>query len=155
MECQFQMHEVAQKLMNTSLFSFQDFKLSTRDIIAILKDTLNATLSPLLIPNPHAIGVPSNTLERHSIGSCFGDGICNLVTSFSMAKLVGSPTSDSTFTYQMGTKNTSLVDLLFDKGIMDSHFLHKVSHSFPKVVSNERTSIAIEVAIVDNNKSTI
>jgi hypothetical protein len=47
MECQFQMHEVAQKLMSTSLFSFQDLKLSTKDIIAILKDTLNITLSPL------------------------------------------------------------------------------------------------------------
>jgi hypothetical protein len=39
MECQFQMHEVVQKLMSTSLFSFQDLKLSTKDIIAILKDT--------------------------------------------------------------------------------------------------------------------
>ncbi len=38
---------------------------------------------------------------------------------------------------------------------MDSHFLHKVSHSFFKVVPNERTSIAIEVTIVDKTKSTI
>jgi hypothetical protein len=38
------MREVAQKLVNTPLFSFQDLKLSTRDIIAVLKDTLNTTL---------------------------------------------------------------------------------------------------------------
>jgi hypothetical protein len=37
------MCEVAQKLMNTPLFSFQDLKLSTKDIIAVLKDTLNTT----------------------------------------------------------------------------------------------------------------
>jgi hypothetical protein len=72
-----------------------------------------------------------------------------------MAKLVGFPTSDSTFTYQKGTKNTSLVDLLFNKGVVDSHFLHKVFHSFPKVVLSERTSIATKVAIVDNTKLTI
>ncbi len=53
-ECQFQMREVAQKLVSTSLFSFQDLKLSTRDIIAILEDTLNTTSGPLPIPNPHA-----------------------------------------------------------------------------------------------------
>jgi hypothetical protein len=62
------MHEVAQKLVNTLLFSFQDLKLSTRDIIAILKDTLNTTSSPLPIPDPHVTMVPSSTLERHSIG---------------------------------------------------------------------------------------
>ncbi len=33
---------------------------------------------------------------------------------------------------------------------MDSHFFHKVFHSFPKVVPSERTSIATGVAIVDN-----
>jgi hypothetical protein len=55
MECQLQMREVAQKLVNTLLFNFQDLKLST-DIIAVLKDTLNTTSSPLLIPNPHATG---------------------------------------------------------------------------------------------------
>jgi hypothetical protein len=44
MECQLQMHEVAQKLVSTPLFSFQDLKLSTKDIIAILEDTLNTTL---------------------------------------------------------------------------------------------------------------
>jgi len=68
---------------------------------------------------------------------------------------VGSPTSDSTFTYQKGAKNTSLVDLLLNKGVMDSHSLHKVSHSFLKVVFSERTSIAIKVAIVNNIESTI
>jgi hypothetical protein len=92
------MHEMAQKIMNTSLFSFQDLKLSTKDIIAILKDTLNTTLGPLPIPNPHATGVPSNTLERHLIGSHVVDGVRNLITSSNMAKLVGSPTFDSTFT---------------------------------------------------------
>jgi hypothetical protein len=72
-----------------------------------------------------------------------------------MAKLVGFPTSDSIFTYQKGVKNTSLVDLLLSKGVVDSHFLHKVSHSFPKVVPSKRTSIATEVAIVDNIGSAI
>ncbi len=47
------------------------------------------------------------------------------------------------------------MDLLLSKGVVDSHFLHKVSHSFPKVVPSERTSIATRVAIVDNTKSTI
>ncbi len=149
------MREVAQKLVSTPLFSFQDLKLSTRDIIAMLKDTLNTTSCPLPIPNPHAIRLPSNTLERHLIGSPITDGICDLVISSSMAKLMGSPTSDYTFTYQKGTKNTSLVDLLLNKGVVDSHFLHKVSHSFPKVVLSERTSIATRVAIVDNIESTI
>jgi len=150
MECQLQMHEVAQKLVNTPLFSFQDLKLSIRDIIAVLEDTMNTTSGPLPIPNPHAIEVPSNTLERHLISSRVVDGVPNLVTSSSMAKLVGFPTSDSTFTYQKGVKNTSFVDLLLNKGVVDSHSLHKVSHSFPKVVPNERTSIVTEVAIVDN-----
>jgi len=72
MECQLQMHEVAQKLVSTSLFSFQDLKLNTKDIIAILEDTLNIASGPLPIPDPHATEVPSNTLERHSIGSCGG-----------------------------------------------------------------------------------
>jgi hypothetical protein len=72
-----------------------------------------------------------------------------------MVKLVGFPTSDSTFTYKKGVKNTSLVNLLLSKGIVDSHSLHKVSHSFPKVVLSERTSIATGVAIVDNTGSTI
>ncbi len=81
------------------MFNFQDLKLNTKDIIIVLKDTLNTTLGLLLILNPHVIGVPSNTLERHSIGSCVTNGVRNPVTSFSMVKLVGSPTSDSTFTY--------------------------------------------------------
>jgi hypothetical protein len=155
MECQLQMREVAQKLMNTPLFSFQDLKLSTRDKITIVKDTLNTTSSLLPIPNPHAIGVPSNTLEKHLIGSHVVDGVRNLVTSFSMAKLVGFPTSNSAFTYQKGVKNTSFVNLLLNKGVVDNHSLHKVYHSFSKVVPSERTSIATKVAIVDNIESTI
>jgi hypothetical protein len=94
------MCELVQKLVNTSLFSFQDLKLNSRDIIAILKDTLNTTSGFLPILDPHVIGVPSNTLEKHSIASRITDGVRNLVINFSMAKLVGSPTSDSTFTYQ-------------------------------------------------------
>jgi len=155
MECQLQMYEMVQKLMNTPLFSFQDLKLSTKDIIVVLEDTLNTTLGPLPILDPHATEVPSNTLERHSIGSRVIDGVRNLVTSFSMAKLVSFPTSDFTFTYQKGIKNTSLVDLLLSKGVVDSHSLHKDSHSFPKVVLSEKTSIAIGVAIVNNTRSTI
>jgi len=150
MECQFQMHEMAQKFVNTPLFSFQDLKLNTRDIITILEDTLNTTSSLLPILEPHATEVPSNTLERHSISSRVVDDVRNLVTTSSMAKLVGFPTSDSTFTYQKGVQNNSLVDLLLSKGVVDSHSLHKVSHSFPKVVPNERTSIATGVAIIDN-----
>jgi hypothetical protein len=94
------MCEVAQKLVSTPLFSFQDLKLNTKDIIAVLKDILNTTSSSLPIPDPHVTWVPSNTLERHSIGSRVVDGVRNLVTSFSMVKPVGSSTSDSTFTYQ-------------------------------------------------------
>jgi len=75
------MREAALKLMRTPLFSFQDLKLSTREIIAVLEDTLNITLGPLLIPHPHATGVPSNTLEKHLIGSCVVDGIRNQVIS--------------------------------------------------------------------------
>jgi hypothetical protein len=149
------MREVVQKLVSTALFNFQDLKLNTRDIIAVLKDTLNITSNPLLILDPHAIRVPSNTLERHSIGSPITDNVGNLVTSSSMAKLMGSLTFDFTFTYHKGGKNTSLVDLLLSKGVVDSHPLHKVSHSFSKVVPSERTSIATEVAIVDNIESTI
>ncbi len=72
---------MAQKLVSTPLFSFQDLKLSIRDIIAILEDTLNTTLGHLPIPDPHTTEVPSNTLERHSIGSRVTDGVRNLVTS--------------------------------------------------------------------------
>jgi hypothetical protein len=155
MECQLQMHEVAQKLMRTLLFNFQDLKLNTRDIIVVLKDTLSIALGFLPIPEPHATGVPSNTLAKHSINSCVTDGVGNLVTNSSMAKLVGSPTSNFMFTYQKGIKNTSFVDLLLSKSVVDSHSLHKVFHSFPKVVLSEKTSIATKVAIVNNTKSTI
>jgi hypothetical protein len=72
-----------------------------------------------------------------------------------MAKLLGSPTSNSTFTYQKGAKNTSLVDLLLSKGVVDSHSFHKLSHSFLKLVPSERTSIATGLAIVDNIESMI
>jgi len=148
------MCEMAQKLVNTPLFSFQDLKLSTKDIIVVLKDTLNTTLGLLPILDPHATQVPSNTLERHSIGSRVVDGVCNLITNSSMVKLVGSPTSTFTFTYQKGTKNTSLVDLLLNKGILDSHSFHKVFNSFQTVVPSERTSINTEITIVDNTEST-
>ncbi len=47
------------------------------------------------------------------------------------------------------------MDLLLNKGVVDSHSFHKVSHSFPKVVLSERTSITTGVAIVDNIKSVI
>jgi hypothetical protein len=110
------------KFVNTSLFSFQNLKLNSKDIIAVLKDTLNITWGLLPILDPHFTGVASNTLERHSISSHVVDDFRNMVTSFSMAKLVGSPTSDSTFTYQKGAKNTSRMDLLLNKGVVDNHF---------------------------------
>jgi len=47
------------------------------------------------------------------------------------------------------------VDLLLNKGVVDSHFFHKVFHSFPKVVPSEKTSITMRVAIVNNTKLTI
>jgi hypothetical protein len=81
------------------VFSFQDLKLNTKDIIAVLKDTLNTISGRLLIPDPHPTGVLSNALEKHLIGSRVANGVRNLVTNSSMAKLVDSPTSDSTFTY--------------------------------------------------------
>jgi hypothetical protein len=49
MECQLQMREMAQKLVITSLFSFQVLKLSTRDIITTLKDSkhyIKSTTNP-------------------------------------------------------------------------------------------------------------
>jgi len=149
------MREMAQKLESTSLFSFQDLKLSTKDIIVVLKDTLKITSGLLPTPNPHVTRVPSNNLDKHLITSCVTDGVHNLVTSYSMVKLVGFPTSNSTFIYKKGAKNISLVDLLLNKGVVDNHSLHKTSHSFPKVVLSERTSIATKVAIVDNTKSAI
>jgi hypothetical protein len=72
-----------------------------------------------------------------------------------MVKLVGSTTFDSTFTYQKGAKNTSFVDLLLSKIVVDNHSLHKVSYAFSKVVPSEKTSIATGVAIVDNTELTI
>jgi hypothetical protein len=150
MECQLQMREVAQKLVSTPLFSFQDLKLSTRDIIVVLKDNMNITSSTLPIFDPHATWVASNTLKRHSINSHVVNGVHNLVTSSSMVKLMGFFTFDFTFTYKKGVKNTSLVDLLLNKGVVDTHSLHKVFHSFPKVVPSERTSITIRIAIVNN-----
>jgi hypothetical protein len=72
----------------------------------------------LPIPNPHVTRVPSNTLERQLIGSRVVDGVRNLVISFNMVKLVRFPTSNSTFNYQKGVKNTSLVDLLLNKGVV-------------------------------------
>jgi hypothetical protein len=149
------MDEVAQKLVSTPLFSFQNLRLSTKDIIVVLKDTMNTTLGPLPIPDPHVIGLPSNTLDKHLIGSLVIDGVRDLVTNSNMAKLVGSPTSDSTITYQKGVKNTSLVNLLLNNGVVESHSLHKVSHSFPKVVPSEKTSITTGIAIIDNTKSLI
>jgi hypothetical protein len=47
------------------------------------------------------------------------------------------------------------VDLLLNKGVVDIHCLHKVSHSFSKVVPSEKTSITMGVAIIDNSKSVI
>jgi hypothetical protein len=47
------------------------------------------------------------------------------------------------------------VDLLLIKSVVDNHSLHKVSHSFPKVVLSERTSIATRVAIINNTESVI
>jgi hypothetical protein len=72
------MREMAQKLVSTPLFNFQDLKLSTKNIIAVLKDTLNITSSLLPIRDSHAIRVPSNTLERHSIRSCVTNGVCDI-----------------------------------------------------------------------------
>jgi hypothetical protein len=93
------MHEVAQNLISTPLFSFQDLKLNTKDIIVVLEDTLNITSGSLPIPVPHVTEVPSNTLERHSIGSRVVDGVHNLVTNSNIVKLVGFPTFDFRFTY--------------------------------------------------------
>jgi hypothetical protein len=47
------------------------------------------------------------------------------------------------------------LDLLLGKGIMDSHSFRKVSHSFPKVVPSERTSITTKVTIINNTESVI
>jgi hypothetical protein len=155
MECQLQMREMAQKLLSTSLFCFQDLKLSTKDIIAILKDTLNTTLGLLPIPDPHATSVPSNTLKRHSIGSHVVDGVRNLVISFNMARLVGFPTLDSTFTYRRELRTPHLWICYLAKALWISIFSTKSFTSFPKVVLSERTSITTKVTIVDNTKLAI
>jgi hypothetical protein len=126
------MCEVVQKLVSTPLFIFPNLKLNTRDIIVVLRDTLNTTSGLVPILDPHATKVPSNILERHSIGSLVVDGICNLVTNSNMGELVGSSTSDSTFIYQKGANNTSLMDLLFSKGVVGNHSLRKVSQSFSR-----------------------
>jgi hypothetical protein len=94
-------------------------------------------------------------LKKNSFGSLVTNGVHYLVINSNMAKLVGSPTIDYTFTYQKGVNNTSFMDLLLNKGVVDNHSFHKVSHSFPKVVPSEKTSIVTRVAIVDNTKSTI
>jgi hypothetical protein len=47
------------------------------------------------------------------------------------------------------------VDLLLNKGVVDSHSLRKIFHSFPKVVLSEKSSIATRVAIINNIGSTI
>jgi len=47
------------------------------------------------------------------------------------------------------------MDLLFSKNIVDNHSFHKIFHSFPKVVTSEKTSITTEVAIVNNTKLAI
>lgn len=94
-------------------------------------------------------------VEGHLTGLCVADGVRNLVTGSGMANLVGSSTSEPTSTHQRGATTNSLVDLLLSKGVLDSHAIHKVSHSFPKVIPSERTSISTGVAIVDNTKSTI
>ncbi len=47
------------------------------------------------------------------------------------------------------------MDLLLSKGIVDNDSLHKVFHSFSKVVPSERTSIAARIDIVNNTKLVI
>jgi hypothetical protein len=47
------------------------------------------------------------------------------------------------------------MDLLLNKSVVDSHSLHKVSHSFLKVVPSERASIATGIVIVDNTRLVI
>ncbi len=44
------------------------------------------------------------------------------------------------------------MDFLLSKGVVDSDFFYKVSHSFLKVVPYEKASIATKVAIVDNTE---
>jgi hypothetical protein len=141
------MREVAQKL--TPLFNFQDLKLSTRDIIALLKDTLNITSSPLPIFDPHAIRVLSNTLERHSIGSRVIDGVHNLVISSSMAKLVGSSIFILHSHIRRELRMPHLWICYIAKALWIGILSTKSLTHFPKVVPSEKTSIATRVAIVN------
>ncbi len=47
------------------------------------------------------------------------------------------------------------MDLFLNRGVVDSHSLHKISHLFFKVVPSDRTSIATKITIVDNTKLAI
>jgi hypothetical protein len=47
------------------------------------------------------------------------------------------------------------MDLLLNKGVVDDHSFHKISHSFRKVVPSENTSIATRVTIVNNTELVI
>ncbi len=47
------------------------------------------------------------------------------------------------------------MDLLLNKGVVDSHSFHKVFHSFPKVVPSERTSITIEIVQVGGHTARV
>jgi hypothetical protein len=79
------MHEMAQKLVSTPLFCFQDLKLSTRDIIAGLKDTLNTIVyfGHKILPNGNmahwakvvAILKMPNPIDVHTLRSFIG--LCN------------------------------------------------------------------------------
>ena len=146
---------MAQKLFTTPLFSFHDLKLSKKDVVAMLGSDLEDISGPILAPIFHGTEVPSQVLDGQSSTSHFADSVRKLVTSSCMANLADSPTSELTSTYQRGGNSDSIVDLLFSKGVVDSHSLHKVSHSFPKVIPSERTSITTGVAIVDNTKLAI
>jgi hypothetical protein len=149
------MCEMTQKLVSTSLFNFHGLKLSTRDIIAILKDTLNITSGCLSILDPHATRVPSNTLERHSIGSCVVDDVRDLVINFSMAKLVALLPLIIHSHIRRVLKTPHLWICYSTKVLWIAILSTKSLTHFPKVVPSERTSIATRVAIVDNIKSTI
>ena len=146
---------MAQKLFTTPLFSFRDLKLSKKDVVAMLGSDLEDISGPILAPVFYNTEVPSQVLDGQSSTSRFADSVRNLATSSSTANLADSFTSEIISTHQRGGNGDSIVDLLFSKGVVDSHSLHKVSHSFPKVVPSERTSIATGVAIVDNTSSAI
>jgi hypothetical protein len=149
------MCEVAQKLVSASLFCFQDLKPSTKDIITVLKDILNTTLGPLPIPDPHVTWVPFNTSKKHSIGSRVVDGVRNLIITFNMARLVGFPTLDSTFTYRRELRTPHLWICYSAKALWISILSTKSLTSFLNVVFSERISIITRVTIVDNTKLAI